>query len=168
MRVPVSDLKILLFGAVTLHPTSLSAAVCVPVTKSPVATTEMAIAPAGYRVQTVRWDPVLQRRWATVSSCEHPEWPPYTVLLRDGGASSNKIAHPSIVVHIGDTVRLRNQEKFLRIEMAVIAEEGGALGDTIRVRLPGLATSESTSGLGSFPRTARAVVLGPHDVEMEP
>ncbi|WP_348266056.1 flagella basal body P-ring formation protein FlgA [Edaphobacter sp. DSM 109919] len=122
----------------------------------------------GYRVASVRWDPVMRQSWATIVSCAHPERP--GILLRTGDA--NHAEHRlsvqvredhTPVVRAGDMVQLWRQEDLLRIEVAGVAEQSGSVGETIRVRLlrrPGSNQSieEQLSG----------VVRGRADVEMQP
>lgn len=126
----------------------------------------------GFHVTSTRWDPILHQRWAQVASCDHPEWPtvefPASVSLQiapsrqseQGSADSLLPLLP--VVHAGDIVQLWSQEDVLRIEVAAIAEQSGALGKPVRVRLMqrgtlGQQTEEQFIG----------VVRGPHDVEMQ-
>jgi Chaperone for flagella basal body P-ring formation len=126
---------------------------------------------AGYRVTGIQSDPVLGRRWAIVSSCDHTEWPVSAVQISgsDPAAPSqtNRIPMTSVrsipVVHAGDIVRLWKQEDLLRIEVAGVSEETGGLGKIIRVRLlrrnaDDQAIQERFSG----------IVRGPSDVEMQP
>ena len=128
----------------------------------------------GFRVTSTRWDPILHQRWAQVASCEHPEWPtvelPAGVSLQIAPVANKSAAARSAdsllpllpVVHAGDIVQLWSQEDVLRIEVAAIAEQSGALGQPVRVRLMqratlGQQTEEQFNG----------VVRGPHDVEMQ-
>jgi hypothetical protein len=126
---------------------------------------------AGYRVTGIQSDPMLGRRWAIVSSCDHTEWPVSAVQISgsDPAAPSqtNRIPMTSVrsipVVHAGDIVRLWKQEDLLRIEVAGVSEETGGLGKIIRVRLlrriaDDQAIQERFSG----------IVRGPSDVEMQP
>jgi hypothetical protein len=124
---------------------------------------------AGYRVTGIQSDPVLGRRWAIVSSCDHTGWPVSAVQISgsDPAAPSNRIPVTSVrsipVVHAGDIVRLWKQEDLLRIEVAGVSEETGDLGKIIRVRLlrrnaDDQAIQERFSG----------IVRGPSDVEMQP
>jgi hypothetical protein len=125
---------------------------------------------AGYRVTGIQSDPVLSRRWAIVSSCEHIEWPVSAVQISgsDPGSTSetNRISVNSVrslpVVRAGDVVRLWKQEDLLRIEVAGVSEENGYLGKAIRVRIlrrsaDDPATEQRSSG----------IVRGPSDVEMQ-
>jgi hypothetical protein len=127
----------------------------------------------GFRVTSTRWDPILHQRWAQVASCAHPEWP--TVELPAGISLQSNLPHQSSqqpsadsllpllpVVHAGDIVQLWSQEDDLRIEVAAIAEQSGALGQPVRVRLMQRAT------LGQqIEEQFNGVVRGPHDVEMQ-
>jgi hypothetical protein len=127
----------------------------------------------GFRVQSLRWDPVLRQRWALVVSCAHPEWPATEVLsqISDGDIlPSGKTAQgkaDSLVpllpaVRAGDEVQLWSQEGDLRIEVAAMAEQNGDLGKTVRVRL----MRRETLG-PQVQEQFYGVVRGPHDVEMQ-
>jgi hypothetical protein len=121
----------------------------------------------GYRVLSLQLDPVLRQRWATVANCAHPEWP--AVAMPVGGDVSLKgmqqwqpeAFRSSVVVHMGDVVRLWRQDSLSRIEVAGVSEGSGAVGATIRVRL--LHTSSEDQ-----PRPIAGVIRGPADVEMKP
>ncbi len=125
----------------------------------------------GYRVTRVESDQILGKRWAIVVRCGHPEWP--EVALQTSGARSmiaapmksslGKSASPSPVVRAGEIVRLWKQESSLRIEVAGVSEESGALGQTIRVRLLRRNTEDQ-----SIPEQFFGVIRGPSDVEMQP
>lgn len=122
----------------------------------------------GYRVASVRWDPVLQQSWVTVVSCDHPQWP--GVLLRTDDEMGN--VHPGLsaqareaqtpLVRAGDVVELWRQEDLLRIEVSGVAEQSGVMGQTIRVRL--LRQQGSSQ---SADEEFNGVVRGPADVEMQ-
>ncbi len=122
----------------------------------------------GYRVASVRWDPVLRQNWATIVSCGHPEWP--GISLRTGKAdhtahvvSAQIREERSPVVRAGDIVTLWRQEEMLRIEVTGVAEQSGSVGETIRVRLlrrPGSNQSVEEEFSG--------IVRGRADVEMQP
>lgn len=64
------------------------------------------------------------------------------------------------VVHAGDLLQLWRQEENLRIEVAGRAEENGAEGSRIRVRL-----LSSSFDMGQE-QTVIGIVRGPGDVEM--
>jgi len=125
----------------------------------------------GYRIASIRWDPLLRQRWAKLVSCAHPELPAITMVM----ASLNQNGPPSVdaattqqtaalfpAVHAGDLVRLWRQEGNLRIETSGIAEGSGVTGSTIRVRL-------LRSGLeGQYrEQILQGIVHGPRDVEMK-
>jgi hypothetical protein len=122
----------------------------------------------GYRVTSVRWDPVMQQSWATIVNCEHPDWPGVSLRTQDAGAPEagwSDAAHEerSPVVHAGDVVELWRQEDLLRIQVAAVAEQSGGAGETIRVRLirrPGTEQSAEEQMNG--------VVRGRANVEMQP
>ncbi|WP_188553607.1 flagella basal body P-ring formation protein FlgA [Edaphobacter dinghuensis] len=122
----------------------------------------------GYRVASVRWDPVMRQSWATIVSCGHPEWP--SLSLRTAGTdpavhglSTQVREEGSPLVRAGDVVELWRQEDLLRIEVSGVAEQSGSMGETIRVRLlrrPGSSQSAEEQFSG--------VVRGRADVEMQP
>jgi hypothetical protein len=127
----------------------------------------------GYRVTSIESDPISGRRWAMISSCDHPERPAFSLMT--GGSDS--AAHSFLreaqivtdstkvapVVHVGDTVRLWKQEAVLRIELAAVAEENGSLGKSIRVRLLRRNTDDQ-----STQTEFAGIVRGKLDVEMQP
>lgn len=122
----------------------------------------------GYRVASVRWDPVMQQSWATIVSCEHPQWP--GVSLRTGetsdanrGLSTRAHVEHSPLVRAGDVVELWRQEDFLRIEVSGVAEQSGSMGETIRVRL-----LRRTGSNQSAEAQLSGVIRGRQDVEMQP
>jgi hypothetical protein len=125
----------------------------------------------GYRIVSVRWDPLLNQRWAMVASCEHPERPSIAMLLTGRrlpaevpahGSNANGRQSPFPVIHAGDVVQLRSQERNLRIEVAGRAEENGAVGSKVRVRLlhSGFDAGQEQTFIGT--------VRGPGYVELEP
>jgi Chaperone for flagella basal body P-ring formation len=123
----------------------------------------------GYRVTSVRWDPLLRQGWAMVARCGHPEWPEFALpthvsswaLKREEGTTLIGLVDVPLVVRAGDTVRLWRRENELLIEVAAVAEESGSLGKSIRVRLV-------RAGMeGQAERQMVGVVRGPADVEMQ-
>ncbi|MDQ2834006.1 MAG: flagella basal body P-ring formation protein FlgA [Acidobacteriota bacterium] len=123
---------------------------------------------SSYQVIGVRQDRLLGRNWAVIARCDHPEWSAVAFPFSGAAAVSvpkayaNDLRSP-IVVHAGDTVRLRRHEAFVHIEVAAVAEDNGGLGKTVRVRV----VSRNTDN--PFTREElTAVVTGPADVEMQP
>lgn len=125
---------------------------------------------AGFRVASMRWDPLLRRRWALVASCGHPEWPAVEVPLSSLDTPAAREVQVRVegflpllpVVRAGDVVQLWSQEEGVRIEVGAVAEESGALGKSVRVRL----IRRSTLGQ-QVEEQFLGVVRGPHDVEMQ-
>ena len=123
----------------------------------------------GYRVTRIAPDQILGKRWAIVVRCGHPEWPEVALQTSVTGSmivapmksSLGESAPP--VVRAGDIVRLWKQESSLRIEVAGVSEESGALGQTIRVRLLRRNTEDQ-----SIPEQFFGIIRGPSDVEMKP
>ena len=122
----------------------------------------------GYRVMSVRWDPVLQQGWAMVARCGHPEWPEVALPTRlsslawkrEEGTAIGVVDLP-LVVRAGDAVRLWRRENELQIEVAAIAEESGGVGKSIWVRLVHAGME------GQVERQMVGIVRGPADVEMQ-
>jgi len=122
----------------------------------------------GYRLDSVRWDPLLQRQWAVVRSCEHPDLPPLMLPVnRFGQRASAKALF--LIVHAGDIVHIESQEEFVRVEMTGIAEESGVVGGRVRVHVlrpqMNLLVREQT-GFDSSRRPLQTIVRGPHQVEI--
>lgn len=121
----------------------------------------------GYRVASVRWDPVLQQSWATVVNCGHPERPGISLRTKEAGQrpaalSAEVHEEQSPLVRAGDVVELWRQEDLLRIEVSGVAEQSGMMGQTIRVRL--LRRQGSNQ---SVEEQFNGVVRGRADVEMQ-
>jgi hypothetical protein len=132
---------------------------------------EIASAPVdkGYRVTGVHWDPLLRQNWATIASCEHPEWPKFSIRTGETNAVPYRVATqvqraPSSVpvVRAGDIVRLWRQEDLLRIEVTGVAEQSGGLGKSIRVRLLRRNTDDQ-----STEKQFIGIIRGPSNVEMQ-
>jgi hypothetical protein len=131
-----------------------------------------ALAPApahGYRVESVRWDPLLRQNWAVIGSCDHPGWPSMTRWI-DLPAPPTRISTPSYAdavptVRAGDVVHLWKREHDAHIEMIAVAEENGAVGARVRLRLAKLRDAD---GEIARPQYLAGVVRGPADVELEP
>jgi len=121
-----------------------------------------------YRVLVTRWDPVLNQRWAVLSNCDHPEYPAVSVSISkpERNAISSKGPATGVsrfpVVRAGDLVQLWGQDQNLHIEIAGRAEQDGAIGSRIRVRLlrSGFDTGRE--------QTMSGVVRGPRNVELVP
>jgi hypothetical protein len=117
----------------------------------------------GYRITSVRWDPLLRQQWATMASCDHPERPSIALLMSSPHSTAGEISPtPFPIVHAGDLVRLWKQENHMRIEASGIAVESGAMARRVRVRLLG-------SGLeGQLQeQTLFGIVRGKGDVEIQ-
>jgi flagella basal body P-ring formation protein FlgA len=78
------------------------------------------------------------------------------------GSNATGRQSPFPVIHAGDVVQLRRQERNLRIEVAGRAEENGAIGSKVRVRLlhSGFDAGQEQTFIG--------IVRGPGNVEIEP
>ena len=183
MRNPIFNIRTLVIGwAVGMNTVCLMAAPqlanCTATTSESMKSfaSQLPASISGYRVTGMRLDPLLQQQWAVVSSCDHPDGPSFMVAMptRTGlknVANIQKPAKPSLpVVHTGDVLRVRSYEEFFRIETTGVAQENASLGDRLHVLLlqPGSNGFNggplSSSGGGE---TIRAVVRGPHEVEIE-
>lgn len=119
-----------------------------------------------YRVSGIRWDPILNQRWAMISSCNHPERPSISVLLTNSRQSTSFLKgdvsaqSPFPVVHAGDLVQLWSQEQNFRIEIAGRVEQNGAAGNKVRVRMlhSGFDAGQTQTTIG--------IVRGPGNVEI--
>ena len=125
----------------------------------------------GYRVASMRWDPVMRESWATVVSCAHPERPGISLRVDAAHPASHAVAalaqrdRASIapVVRAGEIVQLWRQEPLLRIEVAGVAEQSGAVGERIHVRL-----LQRNDGTSANEAELTGVVRGRAEVEMQP
>jgi flagella basal body P-ring formation protein FlgA len=117
----------------------------------------------------VHWDPVLRQSWVTTFNCDHPERPAQAArvvsqvqgLFDTKGRVDEIAVRTSPIVHAGETVLLWSEERNTRIEVSGTAEENGAIGDTIHVRL-----TQNTS-VAIVPQLV-GVVRGAGNVEMLP
>jgi hypothetical protein len=126
----------------------------------------------GYRIATIRRDPLLHQRWAMVASCGHPERPLIAMLLPEqrvdaapaskSNSTEDRRSDPFPIVHAGDLVQLLVSEKNLRMEIVGKAEESGTLGSTVRVR-------QLNSGFDiGREQTFVGIVRGPGKIEIQP
>jgi hypothetical protein len=79
-----------------------------------------------------------------------------------GQSSSERIGSASMVVRAGDVVRLWHREDYLNIEVTAVAQESGALGQAIRVRMVYPKNGETREE-----RQFTGIVRGPSDLEMQ-
>jgi hypothetical protein len=121
----------------------------------------------GYQVTRIKSDPVLGQKWAMVSRCDHPDWPAFAVPANEaisfGDAPAIGDARATILVHAGEIVRLWRQESLLRFEVSGVAEESGALGKTIWVRL-----AHKNADDYSTPERFSGIIRGQLNVEILP
>lgn len=123
---------------------------------------------SGYKVESIRYDPVLDQRWAVIASCGHPERPTFAVpvdsSLQDrSGAPSRRygaIHEHAEIVRAGELVQAWQQQPNVRIEVAGRAEESGGIGNHVRIRV-----LQSGSETGQ-PLTVIGIVRGPGNVEI--
>lgn len=126
----------------------------------------------GYRIAKVHLDPLLNRSWAMIASCGHPDRPWIAMLLPEmklhdalssfDSRTDHSEPTPFPVVHSGDLVQLRGSGKNLRIEVAGKAEESGTVGSVVRVHM-----INSGFDIGRE-QTLTGIVRGPGDVEIRP
>ncbi|WP_263365857.1 flagella basal body P-ring formation protein FlgA [Edaphobacter bradus] len=116
----------------------------------------------------VRWDPILHQQWRTTTDCEHPERPAQSRLIASSwtlartNPTANLASKPTapLVVRAGERVHLWGQEANVRMEITGIAEESGAIGSFVHVRL-----TQPTAGVSE--QQLRGIVRGPSNVEMQ-
>jgi hypothetical protein len=129
----------------------------------------------GYRVREVRWDPVLQQRWAVLQNVAHPELPLMAELTDAGLAAPpasapvvnaapgySVVKVPELAVRYGDRVVLWSSDPNVRMQMGAIAEGSAAVGGRIQLRVTGAGVNGDSGWLAS------GIVRGPGSVEMEP
>ncbi len=102
---------------------------------------------AGHKaIVSVKRDSLLSLQWAVTVDCEHPERPARMVLLRDNAAAADGVKAAEVrsvrvepvatmLVRAGETVRLWSQDDVTRLETTGVAQESGAAGKQVRVRL---------------------------------
>ncbi len=119
----------------------------------------------GYRLQSRRWDLFLNRGWAMVASCEHPERPEVAVPLAQSpnGPKGAATAAAPPAVRAGDIVNVRYYGPMVHMELNAVAQSSGNPGDTIRARV-----SQGGQGSDGAERYISAVVVGPHTLEIQP
>lgn len=66
-----------------------------------------------------------------------------------------------VAVHAGDRVRLWARQPNLKIEIPGVAEESGAIGSLIHIRLAQVSADTNAAQIPG-------IVRGPYDVEMQP
>lgn len=111
----------------------------------------------------LHWDPILHQQWLTTTDCNHPERPAQATLTTTSTPLPQTIAQPNkpLIVRAGDRIRLWSVESSTRMELSATAEESGALGASIHVRLEPTAINETRPEL-------RGIIRGPADVELRP
>ena len=141
----------------------------------------------GYWLTSSRRDPLSGAVWATVGSCEHPEWPKTVLLasvaeeasllspaLRHGMASAAELTPPAaaqrvIVMQAGSRVTLLKLSATERMEVSGIVQTSAAVGDRVKVRLLSVSASSGPDDQSSWSeqRFAVGVVRSATLVEME-
>ncbi|NYF80154.1 hypothetical protein [Granulicella arctica] len=129
----------------------------------------------GFAVQEVRWDPLLRQSWAVVRSCDHADWP--LLVMRTNLPASPRMVITDLsstgrgdagmpIVRAGDLVRLWRIDEHAHLELMATAEENGAVGARVRVRL--VAPKDGDAQWVQPVQYLAGVVRGPADVELEP
>ena len=126
----------------------------------------------GWVLRGVHWDPILRHAWEVFVDPAHPERPTAAVLadgprqeLARGAAEERErvVAVALPVVRVGDRVVLWSTEKNIRLQLAAVAEENSAIGEHIRLRIPGAAWENGPNSQ----QPVRGIVRSAADVEME-
>jgi Chaperone for flagella basal body P-ring formation len=149
-----------------------------------VAALRTSLAVQGLVLREVRWDPVLACAWEIFADPVHPERPEVAVPALPGEQVAARATAAALVeaavavtvearvqmaaaavpvVHRGDRVTLWSVETNLRLQLAAVAEENGAVGERIRLSIPGA----GWGGDGAA-QPVRGVVRCAGEVEMEP
>ena len=137
----------------------------------PLAVVQQRAETRGYRIREIRWDPVLQQRWAILQNAAHPELP-LLAELTDAGADVPASDAPvgsrapvfkvtELAVRSGDRVILWSAEQNVRMQMGAVAEGNAAVGDRIQLRVTGAGVN------GDSGWRVSGIVRGPGSVEME-
>ena len=88
----------------------------------------------GFRVEHVRVDRVQGGVWAMVGSCADPARPLVAVKLPES-AGRQVAASREIVIHAGERVRVIQRSGDSHMELSGSADDAGAVGAAVRVRL---------------------------------
>jgi hypothetical protein len=132
---------------------------------SDVVTKSSASDPAAIEGKVIH-DPILFEKWVIANDRTHPEWPAHMFAVNpEHRASLSHGKHPEFiepqVIHAGKVVTLWMQDGHSRIEASGVVEEGGRLGEHIRVKFLGLSTNNFDSM-----RQHIGIVRGPLSVEL--
>jgi hypothetical protein len=125
----------------------------------------------GLRLREVRWDAVLQQRWAVLEDVAHPGRPLIAELTNAGlGASGTTevdvhqiaaLQTVEVAVHYGDRVVLWSAQQNVRMQMAAVAEGDAAVGSRVQLRVTGAGVN------GDMGWRVTGIVRGLGSVEME-
>jgi hypothetical protein len=131
----------------------------------------------GFRLEDVRRDALLNKSWAIVRNCEHPEYPavvvvvPGSVKAEAGAAAGAAPPAAALTVKAGVTVRLVRNEANVRMEMPAVTVSGGMLGERIQARVVRSTGNTAGFGSGGFEGGNELIVVGivrgPDVLEME-
>lgn len=94
----------------------------------------------GFKVISLRKDPLRKRNWAIVASCNDAARPMVAIELADDRVGTMR-EMPK--VRIGDRVSVMSARDASRMELVGVAEDSGAGQDVIRVRLPKFSSDET-------------------------
>ena len=106
----------------------------------------------GFRVEAATHSTLDGLTWARVRSCAHPGWPPRLVRTGARTAPPQSPATPAfepfaIIMRAGAPVTVLSLEPSVRLQIAGIAIEGGALGQRVRVRIASDGEERFVAGL---------------------
>jgi hypothetical protein len=94
----------------------------------------------GFKVISLRRDPLRNRNWVMVASCNNAARPMVAIELVDDRAEHIR-EMPK--VRIGDRVSVVSVSDASRMELVGVAEDSGTAQDLIRVRLPKFSSDET-------------------------
>lgn len=148
----------------TSNPSKSISLACLTVLWGLAATPQSLAACANAQTATaLRWDPVLHQQWLTTTDCNHPERPSHAKLTFTSAPPPQTVTQQDkpLTIRAGDRIRLTYHQTNTRMELTGIAEESGATGAAIRVRLAQAASDTSATEL-------KAIVRSPSQAELQP
>jgi hypothetical protein len=107
-----------------------------------------AIASTPHCAISIHWDPILGRRFLTITNTDHPDWSAISIpdpsTLQRTEPNLQHTAQP-LLVRAGQPVKLWRRDALLQLDLTAIAEDNGYLGQQIKVRYAGPANSNQPS-----------------------
>jgi hypothetical protein len=95
---------------------------------------------SGFKVISMRKDPLRNRNWVMVASCNDAARPMVAIELADGRYEP---VREMPKVRIGDRVSVMSAGDASRMELVGVAQDSGVAQDLIRVRLPKFSSDET-------------------------